>query len=167
MAAAQMTASDFIVELIFLLVGTLADAVLLLLRPRGYKWAVGIVAGLLLSVLLGSGAYRVGRHTCLTSLSASRFHVLSEDAELYDFADGDKRGWRPLEWDRGWTGFERSGELEVADSSVILAGYTGPFLRYPLDLESPGQWDYRRRNAIYLPVDSTLIGVIANVEGRA
>jgi hypothetical protein len=89
--------------------------------------------------------------------------ILSKHAEFFDFDDGKTSGWRPFAWDTGWVVYEKSGDIEVVGKAFVLDDHPGPFLKYPLDLESEEHYAYLKRNAIYKPVDGKVIGIIANV----
>jgi hypothetical protein len=89
--------------------------------------------------------------------------ILSKHAEVFSFDDENTGGWKPLEWDTGWIVYEKSGDIEVVGKDFVLDGHSGPFLKYPLDLESEGLYAFLKRNAIYQPVDDKVIGILANV----
>ena len=89
--------------------------------------------------------------------------ILSKYAEIFDFDDGNTSGWKPFEWDSGWVVFEKSGDIGIVEKDFILEGHSGPFLTYPLDLESEERYAYVNRNAIYRPVDEEVIGILANI----
>lgn len=89
--------------------------------------------------------------------------ILSKYAEIFDFDDGDTSGWKPFEWDAGWVVYEKSGDIGIVEKDFVLEGHSGPFLEYPLDLESEERHAYLNRNAIYKPLDEEVIGILANI----
>ncbi len=87
--------------------------------------------------------------------------ILSNNTEIFNFNDETLNGWKPLEWDTGWVIYETSGNLEIVKKS--LDHHKGTFLKYPLHLKSKGLYEYLIRNAIYKPIDETVIGILANI----
>ncbi|MCB0210101.1 MAG: hypothetical protein KDJ52_12265 [Anaerolineae bacterium] len=95
--------------------------------------------------------------------SESREIFLSEYVETFTFDEQGLEGWKPFIWNTGWINFVDSGSLEVVDKNFTLDGHSGPFLKYPLDLATEDEYASTKRSAVYQPVDSKVIGIVANV----
>jgi hypothetical protein len=115
---------------------------------------VKYMAILFIGIIIGSFLYQEFWVKC-------EDFILSKNKTFY-FDDGDPSGWKPFGMGQldDWVYFIKTGEIEVVEKKT---GIRGVFLKYSLDLESPGKDNYKKRNAVYYLVDAEVKGILANI----